>query len=67
MQNEEKLTVSFHAYDKQFLLDLSMNSLLLPTHYFEKYHENGSHHIIHSPMKEVSYVTFDIIKNLSLL
>lgn len=54
MQNEEKLTVSFQAYEKQFLLDLSMNTLLLPSHYFEKYHENESHHIIRSPMKEVS-------------
>lgn len=53
MQNEEKMTLSFLAFDRKFIIDLAMNQFLLPSHYFQKYHENGSH-VISSPMKEVS-------------
>lgn len=53
VQNDEKLTLGFVAYDKNFVIDLYMNKHLLPSHYFEKYQENGSH-VTHLPLKNVS-------------
>ncbi|XP_015909996.1 zinc metalloproteinase-disintegrin-like MTP8 [Parasteatoda tepidariorum] len=50
VNNEEKLTIGFVAFDRNFLLDLRMNKNLLPTHYFEKHQENDSY-ITHLPMK----------------
>ncbi|GIX84720.1 disintegrin and metalloproteinase domain-containing protein 19 [Caerostris extrusa] len=50
MHNEEKLTIGFIAFDKNFVLDLQMNKYLFPSHYFEKHHENGSH-VINLPIK----------------
>ncbi|KAG8185847.1 hypothetical protein JTE90_004389 [Oedothorax gibbosus] len=41
-QNEEKLTIGFVAFNKNFVVDLHMNKNLFPSHYFEKYQENGS-------------------------
>ncbi|GFS75257.1 disintegrin and metalloproteinase domain-containing protein 12 [Nephila pilipes] len=50
VRNEEKLTVGFIAFSKNFVLDLQMNKHLFPSHYFEKHHENGSH-VINLPLK----------------
>lgn len=59
VNNEEKLTIGFVAFDRNFLLDLRMNKDLLPTHYFEKHQENDSY-VTHLPMKYVS----NFFKNL---
>ncbi|PRD33045.1 UNVERIFIED_CONTAM: Disintegrin and metalloproteinase domain-containing protein 11 [Trichonephila clavipes] len=50
VRNEEKLRVGFVAFNKNFVLDLEMNKHLFPSHYFEKYHENGSH-VVNLPLK----------------
>ncbi|CAL1269797.1 unnamed protein product [Larinioides sclopetarius] len=50
VRNEEKLTVGFVAFERNFILDLQMNKNLFPSHYFEKHHENGDS-VTHLPMK----------------
>ncbi|XP_022246184.1 zinc metalloproteinase-disintegrin-like daborhagin-K [Limulus polyphemus] len=49
--HEKVLMVDFQTTKKRFLLELRMNQLLLPSHYFEKHHKNGTY-VLEKPMKE---------------
>ncbi|XP_076367803.1 disintegrin and metalloproteinase domain-containing protein 12-like [Tachypleus tridentatus] len=49
--HEKVLMVDFQTTKKRFLLELRMNQLLLPSHYFEKHHKNGFY-VLEKPMKE---------------
>ncbi|KAK8395223.1 hypothetical protein O3P69_006145 [Scylla paramamosain] len=47
------ITLGFTLDDQDILVDLQLNRDLLPKDYFEKYYQNGSHHI-HRPNGEMA-------------